>query len=151
MSRFLIPSLFFAVVLFTGCAREETPPDQKDGSTESLDDYKTRRLKMEKEKNDLYRQMKEQLDRTQRELDELKADARKSGKYKNPDYRQRIDNLQQKEFNLRDDLEKIKNASLVTWEDLKPRLRAALDDLVGGLQDAISEFRFSRPSPQPDR
>jgi hypothetical protein len=150
MKFLFILCLVGSFLFFEGCKKETSPPEQKEGGTQ--EDSQVRERRMEREKDEMYRRMKEQLDRTDRKIEELKAEAKKSGKYDDPKFRDRIDRLEKKEINIRVNVDKIKNASLAAWEDLKPRVAGALDDLFDGVEKAISEFRFSqRKSPPAER
>jgi len=143
MNHFFLTLMVMGVIL-GGCKKETEPSKERDGGIETKEDYEAKRLRMEREKDEVYKKMKEQLDRTQEQIDELKAEAKKTGKDKDPEFRERVERLEKKEIDIRANVEKIKNASLAAWEDLKPRVGQALDDLFDGVESAINEFRFSQ-------
>lgn len=149
MKQILPLLLMAAMILCVGCKREEPSARSRNGGTG--EDPEARRARVEREKDELLQETREKLAEADRRIAELEAKAKDAPHEERREYRKEIDNLRQKEISLRDNLETIKNAGLDAWEDLKPRLRSALNELTAGLARAITQFRFSGPTPGPSR
>jgi chromosome segregation ATPase len=135
--------LFAALLLIdAGCKK-------KDGSTPQATG--ARQQQMEREKQDYTDRTQKKLDEANRRIAELEARKKEASGSRRTDIQVQIDDLKKKELNLRENLDRIKSAGLEAWDDLKPRLKGALDDLTQGLTKAISQFRFSGPTSAPSR
>jgi hypothetical protein len=136
MKKMAVLFIIAAVFLCPGCKKEESSPQQKDGSA------------MDVERERFYRETQARLDDLNRQIAELKQQGKEVSRDQQSHYQIEIDRLQKKEIDLRENLEQIKTAGKEAWADLKPRLKSALDDLTQGLGNAISEFKFSKPKPR---
>jgi len=100
----------------------------------------------EKQKKAYQEKIEAQLKEFAAKIDVLAAKADKAKAEAKVKYNKQIEGLRAKQESVRQKLVGLKEPGSEAWEDLKQGLDAALDDLKGAVQSAVSRFKEKEPS-----